>query len=111
MDAFFIQVAKNVPSCKNVELGGRDGMKVFRHGISCYMRPKIRRINGGWWISIARHFRIFLCHTSLVSIATKKVLSKALRLLLKVHHALRNPVLKTELANVDTLGIVLYVVL
>lgn len=76
-------------------------MKVFRHGISCYMRPKIRRINGGWWVSIARQLRIFLCHTSLVSSETRKVLSKALRLLLKVHHALRNPVLKTDLPKYD----------
>jgi hypothetical protein len=78
-------------------------MKVFRHGITCYMRPKIRRINGGWWVSIARQLLIFLCHTSLVSSETRKVLSKALRLLLKVHHALRNPLLKTALANYDNM--------
>jgi hypothetical protein len=76
-------------------------MKVFRHGISCYMRPKIRRINGGWWVAIARQFRMFLCFTDLVCTETRKVLSKALRLLLKVHHALRNPILKTELQNYD----------
>jgi hypothetical protein len=48
VDAFFVRVALHVPSCKNTELGGRDGMKVFAHGITCYMLPKIRRINGGW---------------------------------------------------------------
>jgi hypothetical protein len=76
-------------------------MKVFRHGIACYMRPKIRRINGGWWVSIARQMRMFLCFTNLVCTETRKVLSRALRLLLKVHHALRNPILKTELSKYD----------
>jgi hypothetical protein len=85
VDAFFIRVALHVSSCKNIELGGQDGMKVFAYGITCYMLPKIRRINGGWWVSIARQLRIFLCCTDIVSAETRKKLSNALRLLLRVH--------------------------
>ncbi len=101
MDAFFINIALNLPTCKNVELGGRDGLKMFRHGISSYIRPKIRRINGGWWIAIARQLRIFLCCTEIVSVETRLSLSGALRMLLKVHHAVRNPILKTDLPGYE----------
>jgi hypothetical protein len=97
VDKFFKNVALQMPCCKNVELGGRDGMKKFSHGISIYMRPKIRRINGGWWIAIARQLRVLLCFTELVRAETRRLLSHALRLLLRVHHAVRNPLLKTEL--------------
>jgi hypothetical protein len=37
-----------MPSNKNVELGGRDGFKFFIHCETSYMLPKVRRINGGW---------------------------------------------------------------
>ncbi len=96
-DAYFKKVALQMPSCKNVELGGRDGMKTFCHGISVYMRPKIRRINGGWWIAIARMLLVFFCFTELVCAETRKGLCHALRLLLRVHHGLRNPLMKTDL--------------
>jgi len=36
-----------MPSNKNVELGGRDGFKYFKHGVSSYMFPKVRRIMVG----------------------------------------------------------------
>jgi hypothetical protein len=97
VDNFFIQAALNLPTTKNVELCGRDGMKVFRHGIAAFMRPKIRRINGGWWIAIARQLRIFLCCTDLICDDTRQQLSEALHMLLKVHHAVRYPILKSAL--------------
>jgi hypothetical protein len=59
VDDFFIGLSTKMPSNKNVELGGRDGFKYFKHGVSSYMLPKVRRINGGWWISIARQLQIF----------------------------------------------------
>jgi hypothetical protein len=90
-----------MPTCKNVELGGRDGMKVFRHGIVAFMRPKIRRINGGWWITIARQLRIFLCVTDLICDTTRQQLSDAVRMLLKVHHGVRYPILKSALSNYE----------
>jgi hypothetical protein len=107
VDDFFINTARNMPSNKNQEIGGRDGVKFFKHGVTTYMLPKIRRINGGWWISIARHLRIFFCFTKLVSDATRHKFGKALSLLFVVHHALRDPVHKTELVtyqnNITTL--------
>jgi len=86
-----------MPSNKNVELGGRDGFKYFKHGVSSYMLPKVRRINGGWWISIARQLKIFFCVTKIVSDTTRSKFCDALSLLLEVHHGLRNPVHKDDL--------------
>ena len=107
VDDFLINTARNIPSNKNLELGGRDGVKFFKHGVTTYMLPKIRRINGGWWISIARHLRIFFCFTKIVSDATRHKFGKALSLLFEVHHALRDPVHKTDLVtcqnNITTL--------
>jgi hypothetical protein len=97
VDALFIEVAKKMPSNKNVELGGRDGFKFFKHGVTSYMLPKTRRINGGWWISIARQLNIFLCVTKLISDATRSKLCDALSLLFEVHHGLRNPLCKDDL--------------
>ena len=59
VDKYFTDLARIMPSNKNVELGGRDGFKFFKHGVSSYMLPKVRRINGGWWISIARQLKMF----------------------------------------------------
>ena len=86
-----------MPSNKNVQLGGRDGFKFFKHGVSSYMLPKTRRINGGWWISIARQLKIFFCVTTIVSDATRTKFCDALSLLCEVHHGLRNPVHKDDL--------------
>ena len=86
-----------MPSNKNVELGGRDGFKLFQHGVTSYMLPKVRRINGGWWISIARQLKIFFCITKIVSDTTRAKFCDALSLLFEVHHGLRNPVHKTDL--------------
>jgi hypothetical protein len=97
VDDFFIDLARKMPSNKNVELGGRDGFKFFKHGVTSYMLPKVRRINGGWWISIARQLKIFFCITKIVSDATRKKFCGALSLVFEVHHGLRNPVHKTEL--------------
>jgi hypothetical protein len=97
VDNFFIGLATQMPSNKNVELGGRDGFKFFKHGVSSYMLPKVRRINGGWWISIARQLKIFLCVTRIISDTTRSKFCDALSLLFEVHHGLRNPVFKDDL--------------
>jgi hypothetical protein len=86
-----------MPSNKNVLLGGRDGFKFFKHGVTSYMLPKVRRINGGWWISIARQLKIFFCVTKIVSDATRTKFCEALSLLFEVHHGLRNPLHKDDL--------------
>ena len=97
VDNFFIGLATQMPSNKNVELGGRDGFKFFKHGVTSYMLPKVRRINGGWWISIARQLKIFLCVTRIISEATRSKFCDALSLLFEVHHGLRNPLHKDDL--------------
>jgi len=97
VDDFFIGLSTSMPSNKNVELGGRDGFKFFKHGVSSYMLPKVRRINGGWWISIARQLKIFLCVTTIISDTTRTKFCDALSLLFEVHHGLRNPVHKDDL--------------
>ena len=97
IDDFIIAVSHALPQCKNVELGGRDGLKTFHHGVCAYFIPKTTRINGGWWISIARHLRIFFCFTTLISDATKVVFAEAFQMLIKIHHMTRNPVFKTEI--------------
>ena len=90
-------VGRTTPSNTNVQLGGRDGFKYFHHGVTAYMRPKVRRINGGWWISIARHLRVFFSATTLVSNATKLRNAHALDLLFEVHHMVRLHIIKDKL--------------
>jgi hypothetical protein len=97
VDDFFIGLATKMPSNKNIELGGRDGFKYFKHGVSSYMLPRVRRINGGWWISIARQLQIFFCVTKIISDTTRTKFCDALSLLFEVHHGLRNPVHKDDL--------------
>lgn len=92
-----MSVGQSTPSNTNVQLGGRDGCKYFHYGVTHFMRPKVRRINGGWWISIARQLRIFFCATGLVSNDTKKRNQNALNLLFEVHHLLRSHVLKANI--------------
>ena len=89
IDDFIIAVSHALPQCKNVELGGRDGLKTFHHGVCAYFIPKTTRINGGWWISIARHLRIFFCFTTLISDATKVVFAEAFLMLIKIYHMTR----------------------
>ena len=96
VDKFVTKVAATCPSNKNVELGGRDGFKLFKYGITGYIRGK-RRIDGGWHIAIARHLHLFLCTTSLLTLPKKKILGRAYHLLFEVHASLRMPVLKQEL--------------
>jgi hypothetical protein len=61
------------------------------------MCPKVRRINGALWISIAIHICIFFSVTTLVSNDTKLRNAHALDLLLEVHHLLRFHILKDKL--------------
>jgi len=99
IDAFVTSVGRTTPSNTNVQLGGRDGCKYFHHGVTGYMRPKVRRINGGWWISIARHLRVFFSTTTLVSNETKLRNAQALDLLFEVHHRLRLHIIKANLQD------------
>jgi hypothetical protein len=98
VDAFCRDVSCQNPRSVNVEMRERDGFRCFPHGVSSYVLNG-KRIDGGWHVSIARHFRIFLCTTTFLRTETKKLYAKAYSLLFSVHAALRLPVLKTHLAR------------
>ena len=44
---------------KNVELGGRDTFKRFKHGITGYILGE-RRVDGGWHIAMAYQLHVAL---------------------------------------------------
>jgi hypothetical protein len=81
-----------------VELGGRDGFKLFRNGITNYIRGH-RRIDGGWHIAMSRQLHVFLCTSDLLSLDTKRKLGRAYHLLFEVHSLLRMPVAKQKLTE------------
>jgi hypothetical protein len=106
VDTFCRDVSHASPRNINVEIRERDGFRCFSHGVSSYVLSE-KRIDGGWHVSIARHFRIFLCTTTLLRNNTKKLYARAYCLLFTVHAALRMPLLKTQLgqyqANINEL--------
>ena len=91
IDAFVTQLHANCPPNKNVELGGRDNLKLFPHGITHFIR-KGRRIDGGWHIAISRHLQIFLGTTNIISTQTKAKIARVYDLLFAVHSSLQLPV-------------------
>jgi hypothetical protein len=97
LDKFVTNVAEACPTNKNVELGGRDGFKLFPYGVSGYVRGH-RRIDGGWHIAIARHLHIFMCTSDLLTLPKKKKIGKAYELLFQIYAALRMPLVKHEIA-------------
>jgi hypothetical protein len=101
VDAFCRNVSCENPRSINVEMRERDGFRCFPHGVTGYVLSE-KRIDGGWHISIARHFRLFLCKTTLLRNNTKKMYAEAYSLLFSVHASLRLPVLKTRLGQYST---------
>ena len=87
-------------SNKNVELGGRDTFKRFKHGISGYILGE-RRVDGGWHIAMAYQLHIALCTLPELSATTKLQIAGAYELLFAVHHALRNPLPRDQVQNYD----------
>ena len=93
VDRFFANVAGVTPPNKNVELGGRDGFKLFPRGVTHWVRNE-RRINGGWHVAIARHMHVFFATTDVLPEEDTTRVGEAYSLLLVVHQGLRNPVEK-----------------
>ena len=79
-----------------MELGDRDGLKTFAHGVTGYIRDE-RRIDGGWHIAISRTLHLALCTSFYLRDEIKKCLSHAFHLLFKVHDSLRLPLPKTSI--------------
>jgi hypothetical protein len=98
VDAFCRDVSCENPRSINVEMCESDVFRCFPHGVSSYVL-NAKRIDGGWHVSIARHFRIFLCTTTLLRNETKMLYAKAYSLLFSVHASLRLLVLKMHLAG------------
>jgi len=96
IDQFVCDVAKRTGANKNVELNGRDNMKLFHHGMT-HMIRKSRRIDGGWHISMAYHLHLFVGTTDLISNASKAKFGRAFELVFAVHSNLRVPVLRADL--------------
>jgi hypothetical protein len=98
IDAFATNLHATSPPNKNVELYGRDNMKLFGHGITHFIR-KGRRIDGGWHIAIARHLQIFVGTTNLLCAATKTRFAVMYDLMFHVHSSLRLPVRTAQLPS------------
>jgi hypothetical protein len=96
IDAFVSALHATSPPNKNVELYGRDTMKLFPYGITHFIR-KGRRIDGGWHIAIARHLQVFVGTTNMLSAPTKGKFARLYDLLFNVHTSLRLPVASTAL--------------
>jgi hypothetical protein len=71
IDLFCKHVSVVLSQNNNDEIRERDGFPTFPHGVTHFVISK-KRIDGGWHVSIARHFRIFLFTTSLLRNKTKK---------------------------------------
>lgn len=98
VDTFVCNLYMTSTANKNVELNGRDNFKLFQHGITHFIR-QVRRIDGGWHISMARHLQIFLGNTNMIGTASKDKYAVAYDLIFAVHTNLRLPVLKRGLTD------------
>ena len=58
-------------SNKNVELGGKNGFKLFYNGIAHWIRKQIS-VDGGFHIAMARQMNVFLCTMELLPMEMKK---------------------------------------
>ena len=86
----------------NVELGSRNAFKFFPFGISNIIR-KIRRVDGGWHIAMARHLHVYFCNVDYLSLATKTVIGMAYNLLYAVECGLRSSLRKTKVVEFELL--------
>jgi hypothetical protein len=71
VDTFCKNVSVTLSQNNNVEMRERDGFRAFPHGVTHFVISE-KRIDGGWHVSIARQFRIFMCTTSLLETIPKK---------------------------------------
>ena len=101
IDKFVSNLYTTCAPNKNVEMNGRDSFKLFQHGVTHFVRNG-RRIDGGWHISIARHFQIFLVTTDMIGSSLKKQFAAAYDLLFDVHASLRLPLRSSHVNRYQT---------
>jgi hypothetical protein len=96
IDRAVIRVANKYTQNTNVEIGERSGFRLFRHGVTEYLRKK-RRVDGGWYISILRHLHVALCTTTKFFDPVQRAqVAAACSLCIKVHCSLRLPLPKKD---------------
>ena len=71
LNEFVQNVAMQNVSNKNVELGGKNGFKLFYNGIAHWIRKQIS-VDGGFHIAMARQMNVFLCNMELLPMEMKK---------------------------------------
>jgi len=91
-----IAFAKNGILNSNVELGGRNGWKLFRYGVSEFIERK-RRIDGSWYMPMIRQLHVILVdpQVELLRDDVKRKVADACISIYEVHAALRLPLLKS----------------
>ena len=101
IDKRVMKVASAPTLNSNVEIGERSGFKLFKHGVTEYLL-KSRRIDGGWYISILRHLHVVLCTTTdFFRPRERELVAQACNQCIKVHAALRLPLLKVNIGNYE----------
>ena len=99
-------IATNGVLNSNVELSGRNGWKLFRHGVTEYVVKK-RRIDGSWYMPMIRQLHVVLVDPAVTLLPgnMKQKVASACNRIYEVHAALRLPVAKTQLtAYQDTVN-------
>jgi hypothetical protein len=98
IDRRVIALATNGVLNSNVELSGRNGWKLFRHGLTEYIVKK-RRIDGSWYMPMIRQLHVILVDpfVTILPDNMKRQVASACNRIYKVHAALRLPLPKTEL--------------
>jgi hypothetical protein len=95
-------------SNKNVELGGKNGFKLFYNGIAHWIRKQISVVDGGFHIAMARQMNVFLCTMEFLPMEMQQLFGSAYSLLFQVHANLRMPVRKSHIAEYqDTINTLL----
>ena len=91
-------MAKHGVLNSNVELSGRNGWKLFRHGLTEYIVLK-RRIDGSWCMPMIRQLHVILVDpcVTILSDKMKRQVASACNRIYQVHAALRLPLAKTGL--------------
>ncbi len=87
----------------NVELGSMNAFKFFPFGISNIIR-KIRRVDGGWHIAMARHLHVYFCNIEDLSLANKTVIGMAYNLLYAAECGLCERFERESLMNKEVLS-------
>ena len=100
LDELVLQNVRCHTSNKNVELGGRDAFKRFRHGIVDYILGE-RRCDGGWHIAMSRQLHIAICTMKELRKSTRQTVGRAYELLFAVHHGLRCSLPAVDVDNYD----------